>query len=128
MLKLKMCERYVFIVNAHIARVCPGATSVTMDSPSEYEFLEGSNQFLMPAGGVFIPTKTYHAVKRAPLLRGSARCEQPTTSAIVIRKSAPVRLEIVSSLGESIPFIDQGFASFNRACQCWSESAQASGG
>lgn len=101
-------------LSAYIAQVCSNAASVTMDSPSEYEFLEGGNEFLMPAGGVFIPTKTYHAVKRAPLLHGSARCEQPTTSAMIIRKSTPVRLEIVSSLGESIPFIDQGFASFNR--------------
>ena len=54
-------------LSAYIARVCSNATSVTMDSPSEYEFLEGGNEFLMPAGGVLIPAKTYHAVKRAPL-------------------------------------------------------------
>ena len=101
-------------LSAYFARVCSNATSVTMDSPSEYEFLEGGNEFLMPAGGVFIPAKTYHAVKRAPLLHGSARCDLPATSAMVIRESAPVRLEVVSNLGESIPFIDQGFASFNR--------------
>src|SRR5258708_15403067 len=71
-------------LSAHIARICPSATSVTMDSPSEYEFLEGGNEFLMPAGGVFIPTKTYPAVKPPPLLHASPLFDPPPTTPLFI--------------------------------------------
>lgn len=92
--------------------LCADAHTNLALTDSVYNYLEGGNQVLMPAGGILIPMTRYHEIKAAAALSGSVECSGGT----VPQLPAPaVKVFVASDLGEDIIYFDQGFASFNRA-------------
>jgi hypothetical protein len=102
-------------LSAHLRKLCGNASRVESFEQSEYEYLEDGNSYFQHVAGLLLPKSTFHVIKQAPLVSGSFQCRAVAGSDQgTIRKQASIRLEVVSELGETIPFIDQGFASFNR--------------
>jgi hypothetical protein len=90
--------------------ICADSKPISQPKETEYEYLEGGTRFLMPAGGAFIPLTTYSNVRMAPSSNAVFSCTQTVT----IAPTAALRVVIENQLGETIAYIDQGFASFNR--------------
>lgn len=90
--------------------LCADATPTAPPKEAEYDYLEGGANILMPVGGIFIPLTTYSRVSKAPSLTVEYACPQ----AIATVLSPELQVAIDNQLGETIAYIDQGFASFNR--------------
>ncbi len=91
--------------------MCPDAIVDGLPKQSEYEYLEGGAQYLMPACGTYLQMTTYNTVQSAPALTGFVTCQGANEPAPAIPR---LKVAIENALGENIAYIDQGFASFNR--------------
>ena len=92
--------------------LCTDAHPSPALTQSVYNYLEGGNQVLMPAGGILLSMTRYHEVKAAAALSGSVECNGGTVPPL---PAPAIKVFVASDLGEDIPYFDQGFASFNRA-------------
>jgi hypothetical protein len=90
--------------------LCTDSKLIAQPKEAEYEYLEGGTSFLMPAGGAFVPLTSYSNVRMAPSLNAAFTCTQTVAAA----PNSGLRVIVDNQLGETIAYIDQGFASFNR--------------
>ncbi|MDR7335378.1 hypothetical protein [Roseateles asaccharophilus] len=97
-------------LEARARAICADSKPISQPKETEYEYLEGGTKFLMPAGGAFIPLTTYSNVRMAPSSNAVFTC----TQTVAVAPTAGLRVVIENQLGETIAYIDQGFASFNR--------------
>lgn len=96
--------------NARALQICQGAI-VSKLQFGTYWYAGGGGQYMMPAGGILMAMNAPNSILSAPILSAWVGCPASMTSAEPVR----LRLAVVPRLGNVIPYVDQGFASFNRA-------------
>ncbi|MDT9002272.1 hypothetical protein RQP53_23530 [Paucibacter sp. APW11] len=105
-------ERLLAAMKVEAGRLCAGGTLTEPAASGSYEYLNGGNQFLMPAGRVLMPMASYHQLEVAPLLSSMLACPAEPGSP---KNEAALRLRIDSELPEHVNYIDLGFGSSIRA-------------
>ncbi len=103
--------RAAFDVRAR--ELCPATAVQEPLTQGEYDYLQGGNQVTMAAGGALLNMTQYHLLKKAPTLSATLVCTRQADAALP--RAQPFNVYVKNELGENISYIDQGFASFNRA-------------
>lgn len=93
--------------------LCQSAKRADYTDEHEYDFLDGGASYILPAGGAFVGRTAPHVIRRARAVETEVSCAKDGA----VKADQPqraLRVYIRNGLGDTISYVDQGFASFNR--------------